>query len=383
MCAGEDMIKLSQVLYAELQKNEHGLCNALLYIEQYDSVAVRNVKIAPNQSDATSYAMNKLFEEIKQNDADFLSFRLLDTEVYIKHDHKIVVGCNSLIYNDRFQLKPGSAEVFDMIKQLMLSNCNDDIYCSDAMQKTLQIAKLVRNKRGKLALKSAARALITLGVANPSCLKELFCINEVEFANIVNELRCAGIIKLLDNGAWMLLVHTEDELIDCIKNAKLHPREVYSKATKTAYCNGIGVTYDLIPIDSLERADYIADILAKFASDMNWTKTNYVASDVLDKSNSPVMADKIIDSLVKYSAIEGWLKDACNAIVLFPRCGIEVWRALLRYLIMNADWLVAWYDEKSICDIIEVVKKYDHKNEMRDKRLLKIMIKKFADVHNE
>lgn len=383
MCAGEDMIKLSQVLYAEFQKNEHDLCNVLLYIEQYDSVAVRNVKVVQDQNDTVSYAMNKLFEEIKQDDTDFLSFRLLDTEVYIKHDHKIVVGCHSLIYNDRFQLRPGSAEIFGTIKQLMLSNCNDDIYCSDAMQKTLQIAKLVRNKRGKLTLKSAARALITLGVANPSCLKELFCINEVEFASIVNELRCAGIIKLLDNGAWMLLAHTEDELIDCIKNAKLHPREVYSKATKTAYCSGIGVTYDLIPIDSLERADYIADILAKFASEMKWVRANYAASDILDKSNSPVIADKMIDSLVGRSAIEGWLKDACNATVLFPRCGIEVWRAILRYLIMNADWLVAWYDEKSICDIIEVVKKYDHKNEMRDKRLLKIMIKKFADAYNE
>ncbi len=383
MCAGEDMIKLSQVLYAEFQKNEHDLCNVLLYIEQYDSVAVRNVKVVQDQNDTVSYAMNKLFEEIKQDDTDFLSFRLLDTEVYIKHDHKIVVGCNSLIYNDRFQLRPGSAEIFGTIKQLMLSNCNDDIYCSDAMQKTLQIAKLVRNKRGKLTLKSAARALITLGVANPSCLKELFCINEVEFASIVNELRCAGIIKLLDNGAWMLLAHTEDELIDCIKNAKLHPREVYSKATKTAYCSGISVTYDLIPIDSLERADYIADILAKFASEMKWDMANYAASDILDKSNSPVIADKMIDSLVRRSAIEGWLKDACNATVLFPRCGIGVWRALLRYLIMNADWLIAWYDEKSICDIIEVVKKYDHKNEMRDKRLLKIMIKKFADAHNE
>lgn len=383
MCAGEDMIKLSQVLYAEFQKNEHDLCNVLLYIEQYDSVAVRNVKVVQDQNDTVSCAMNKLFEEIKQDDTDFLSFRLLDTEVYIKHDHKIVVGCHSLIYNDRFQLRPGSAEIFGTIKQLMLSNCNDDIYCSDAMQKTLQIAKLVRNKRGKLTLKSAARALITLGVANPSCLKELFCINEVEFASIVNELRCAGIIKLLGNGAWMLLAHTEDELIDCIKNAKLHPREVYSKATKTAYCSGISVTYDLIPIDSLERADYIADILAKFASEMKWDMANYTASDILDKSNSPVIADKMIDSLVRRSAIEGWLKDACNATVLFPRCGIGVWRALLRYLIMNADWLIAWYDEKSICDIIEVVKKYDHKNEMRDKRLLKIMIKKFADAHNE
>lgn len=377
------MIKLSQVLYAEFQKNEHNLRNVLLYIEQYGNVAVRNVNIAANQKDVMSYAMGKLLEEIKQNDADFLSSRLLDTEVYIKHDHKIVVGCNSLIYNDRFQLKPGSAEVFDMIKQLMLSNCNDDIYCSDAMQKTLQIAKLVRNKRGKLALKSAARALITLGVANPSCLKELFCINEVEFANIVNELRCAGIIKLLDNGAWMLLVHTEDELLDCVKNAKLNPQEAYSRATKTAYCDGVGVTYDLSPINSVERADHIVDILAKFASEMNWPKANYMASDILDKSSSPIIADKIIDNLAKRSAVEGWLKDVCDAVVLCPRCGIEVWRALLRYLIINADWLVAWYDEKVICDIIEVVKKYDHKNEMCDKRLLKNMIKKFADAHNE
>ncbi len=377
------MIRLSQVLYAEFQKNEHNLSNILLYVEQCDNVAVRSVRITPNQKDATSYAMGKLLEEIKQNDANFLSFRLFDTEVYVKHDHKIVVGCNSLIYSDRFQLKPSNIEIFNTLKQLMLSNYSDDTCCGDEMQKILQIAKLVRNKRGKLTLKSAARALITLDVANPDCLKELFCINEAEFVDIVNELRCIGVVKPLGNGAWMLLVHTEDELLDCIKNAKLNPQEAYSRATKTAYCGGVGVTYDLSPINSVERADYIADILAKFASEMNWPKANYMASDILDKSSSPIIADKIIDNLAKRSAVEGWLKDVCDAVVLCPRCGIEVWRALLRYLIINADWLVAWYDEKVICDIIEVVKKYDHKNEMCDKRLLKNMIKKFADTHNE
>ena len=377
------MIKLSQVLYAEFQKNEHNLRNVLLYIEQYGNVVVRNVNIAPNQKDVMSYAMGKLLEEIKQNDANFLSFRLFDTEVYVKHDHGIIVGCKSLIYNDRFQLKPSNIEIFNMLKQLTLSNCSDDACCGDAMQKILQIAKLVRNKRGKLTLKSAARALMTLDVANPDCLKELFCINEAEFVDIVNDLRRIGVVKPLGNGAWMLPVHTEDELLDCIKNAKLNPQEAYSRATKTAYCDGVGVTYDLSPINSLERADYIADILAKFASEMHWPKTNYMASDILDKSSSPIIADKIIDNLAKRSAVEGWLKDVCDAVVLCPRCGIEVWRALLRYLIINADWLIAWYDEKFICDIIEVVKKYDHKNEMCDKRLLKNMIKKFADAHNE
>ena len=81
------MIKLSQVLYAEFQKNEHNLRNVLLYIEQYGNVVVRNVNIAPNQKDVMSYAMGKLLEEIKQNDANFLSFRLFDTEVYLSLIH--------------------------------------------------------------------------------------------------------------------------------------------------------------------------------------------------------------------------------------------------------------------------------------------------------
>ena len=359
------MIILDNVLYIETTyDNEQSVQHLLAYVATDDSATMFEF----DHGSKADPIFNELINAQKQlSDHSPYKTICLDNSVTVtyRQDSNIIWGKYSLLYKDTFKLKSLTATTYTKLQQANRSNKTN----TDTI---LAISKIVRNRRGKLTLRDAARSLIILKSSNLDYLRDIFCLDEANLLRITNELINAGII----DQNHQLLIHNQSDLAIRLKQLRSNPDQVYSTIVNAHS----SIQYDLPALPTIQLGSMLLKLLKNFV-DHSYSapalKTLPTASSIICALDEDYLADQFTNKVVHRCA-------TCNSLHLIVQaiyainCPIALWRAIMRYLAVNSAWIKAWYSQDQIKILAESLDNYAVPKDTPDYRLKTTVIERIT-----
>lgn len=402
-------IDAKQILYAEVElddkKQPHHI---MFYLSDQDQVVTyKDILFA---GEKRTKFLNSVYARLESS-ADHFPRGIYDrVKVYISTNPKITLGYSSLIYDDHFQLKSSTADIFSYIKQIKNDvQPNEPVKDATAnnrqpyltVDQSVELAQIIGHQN--FSMDNVIKAIDILGEASDELLIKLYNTGNREndamnISRIICELRMDQILGAANSDGKYEILRTDAKALgEGQRRRQRHPRESFLSIIRPVKARGKLIIYDLATLDDPKPADEFMTRLAKLCNQSTSAEIKTLFSD---KSSITVNASQVLAAISndtqELNAIDGYSKfhNIVSKYMLasgwanyFPALlsdikDIQFLAAdLMRYALTNRVWIQPIYTPEMIAIMINAFQDLDVTGVPGIKPLLQALIDDYR--HND
>lgn len=369
-------IDTKSVLYAEVELDEKQQSKHIMfYLDDAGQVVVyKDILFA---GERRTKFLNTVYNQLESS-ADLFPRGTYDgTKVYVNTNQKIVLGYSSLIYDDHFQLKSSSAELYNYVRQIKsTSHTAGDKHSAKKSDKSLRLTIEQSIKLSQIigkdnySIDNVVEAIGILGEASTELLMQLYgtgdhMADKMTISDVICELRMDQILGAQTADGKYEVLRTDSKALDEGRRRRnQHPRESFLSIIRPTKASNKLIIYDLATLDNPKPADEFMVRLAKLCDKTDNTRIRALfankstitvnASQILSAISSDSDGFKSIDDyaefhniITKYMLSSGWA--SYFPALLANTEGIQYLAVdLIRYALANQVWIKSIYDQDVI-----------------------------------
>lgn len=369
-------IDTKSVLYAEVELDEKQQPKHIMfYLDDAGQVVVyKDILFA---GERRTKFLGTVYNQLESSADLFPRGTYDDIKVYVNTNQKIVLGYSSLIYDDHFQLKPSSAELYNYVRQIKsTSHTAGDKHSAKKSDKSLRLTIEQSIKLSQIigkdnySIDNVVKAIGILGEASTELLMQLYgtgdhMADEMTIGDVICELRMDQILGAQTADGKYEVLRTDSKALDEGRRRRnQHPRESFLSIIRPAKASNKLIIYDLATLDNPKPADEFMVRLAKLCDKTdnariralfaNKSTITVNASQILSAISNDSDGFKSVDDyaefhniITKYMLSSGWA--SYFPALLANTEGIQYLAVdLIRYALANQVWIKSIYDQDVI-----------------------------------